>query len=117
MKHLARATLESYAALLFTSGPGYGAAILAVTFMDPRLAMGGLIGALVGNAAARAFSFPKALIETGIYGVSPLLTGLSVAYVAWDAFTRNPEANERNPRAPHSSPIRRAGAYQRLLRL
>lgn len=80
IKLLARATVESYAALLFTSGLRCGAILCALTFAEPRLALGGLLGAAIGNAAALAFSFPPDLIATGIYGVSPLLTGLAVAY-------------------------------------
>ncbi|MEK8022230.1 MAG: urea transporter [Candidatus Hydrogenedentota bacterium] len=77
--HLFRATLESYASLLFASGARCGGAIMAITFINPRLGLGGLIGALAGNAAARGFSYPREMVAGGIYGISPLLTGLAIA--------------------------------------
>ncbi len=77
---LVDAVLRSYAAVLFMERRRLGAAIIALTLLDPRVAAGGLIGAVGANLLAIAFGYAPELVRTGLYGISPLLAGMGLAY-------------------------------------
>lgn len=80
LKLVAEATARSYSSIIFMDGAGFGGAILLVTFINPALGFGGLIGALTANIAAMLFGYPRELVRSGMYGISALLVGLALAF-------------------------------------
>lgn len=89
MKTVFEGTLRSYAAIFFMDGPLVGFTLAALSMSNPTIGVGGLLGAITANIAARAFSFPRELVRAGIYGLSPLLVGMAVAFTmgpSWQTY-------------------------------
>jgi urea transporter len=75
---LGESVLRGYASLLFLDGVAAGLAVFAVTLFRPEAAIGGLVAALSATLLALAFGYPREIIRSGIYCVSPILTGLGI---------------------------------------
>ncbi|MBI2252120.1 MAG: urea transporter [Armatimonadetes bacterium] len=69
--------LRSYSQILFCNSPKTGLFFLIATFLNPRLAVLGLLGGIFSNLGAYSLKIEKKLIKLGIFGLNGILIGLS----------------------------------------
>ncbi|MBD3166949.1 peptidoglycan DD-metalloendopeptidase family protein [bacterium] len=82
IEKLLRATLNSYAVLVFTSHPVPAVMVLLASFYHPVVGGMGLIGALLATITARWLQANEEALQAGIFGVSGLLVGLAMGMYA-----------------------------------
>ena len=68
--------LRSYSQVLFSRSPWVGLAILAATFIEPRVGTAGLAAVVVSVVLARLLAYPRGRLREGMYGYNALLIGL-----------------------------------------
>lgn len=86
-KLLLESTLNSYSQVFFSLNKWVAAAILVVTFFDPRLGLYGLSSVVAVNLLALLFGFAHTEIREGIFGFNALLFGLAMGYTYADSWT------------------------------
>lgn len=73
------AVLRAYASILFSRSLRVGAILIVATATAPRGLLGGLLGAMLALAVARAIGIDRDAVNDGSYAVSPILLGLGIA--------------------------------------
>ncbi|MFT5171809.1 MAG: urea transporter [Candidatus Marinamargulisbacteria bacterium] len=73
--------LNSYAELFFIQGMVPGLILLAVGFLNPNVAICGIISVIVAYAFAQFLGVKGDYLKSGIYTYNPLLVGLSIGYI------------------------------------
>ncbi|MFN3077531.1 MAG: urea transporter [Alphaproteobacteria bacterium] len=75
------AILAAYAELFFLRGRLAGGVILATTFLNPNVAISGLIAVLAVFAFARLIALDRSVVVSGYHLYNPLLTGVGIGYL------------------------------------
>ena len=79
-QHL-RAVLASYPEIFFLQGSALGVVLLAITLLNPNVALAGIISVLAAYAFARFIRMDSEFLGSGYYTYNPLLVGLSLGYL------------------------------------
>ncbi len=78
MKQHFRAIFNSYPEVFFLQSRVLGVVFLALTFIQPNIALAGLIAVLAAYAFARFIGLDKQFLESGYYTYNPLLVGMGL---------------------------------------
>ncbi len=78
MERHAKAILNSYSEILFISDPGMGFVLLAITLVNPNVAVAGVISTLSAYFLASFLGLKKEFMNSGFYTYNTLLAGLSI---------------------------------------
>jgi urea transporter len=79
--HLARVVLRGIGQVMFQGHAGTGLLFLAgIAAASPLLAVGALVGALIGPAVAHLLKFDRGEIVDGIYGFNATLVGIALLF-------------------------------------
>ncbi|MEI6519622.1 MAG: urea transporter [bacterium] len=82
MKAYLKAIIHCYADLFFISNAAIaGLIILAVTFVNPQIALAGIIAIVAAYLGAILLRMDKQFLEYGYYTYNPLLVGMSIGYL------------------------------------
>ncbi|NPA79432.1 MAG: peptidoglycan DD-metalloendopeptidase family protein [Thermotogae bacterium] len=81
MKKFLEAAGRSYAALFFNSSLPFGFLLLAITFLNPNMGMGGAVSVASAYLFARAVGFRGDFLRLDYYIYNPLLVGLALGYM------------------------------------
>ncbi|NPA40031.1 MAG: peptidoglycan DD-metalloendopeptidase family protein [Thermodesulfobacteria bacterium] len=73
--------IKSYSAVLFNNSLWVGLGILALTFVNPNLGIGGLTAVISAYAFARFAGFKEEFLRLEYYIYNPLLVGLALGYL------------------------------------
>ncbi len=72
-------SLSGYAAILFSSSPLLGFAMLLTTFINPRAGFVGLMSVMASNLLANLLGVHEDRVKKGLYAFNGLLVGLSLS--------------------------------------
>ncbi len=78
---LAKIFLKPYSALLFINNPYAGAILLLATFLNPSVAISGLISVVATIAFAEFISLREEYLNKGFYLYNSLLVGMGIGYI------------------------------------
>lgn len=81
MKPLFHAVFRSYAEVFFLQGGVVGFLLFAITMLNFRVGLAGIVAVLAAYAFARGIGMGKAFLESGFYTCNPLLVGLSIGHL------------------------------------
>ena len=68
------------AEILFLQGGVYGALLVAIMCLHPRLALAGLLAVAAAYASAHLIGMERAFLQAGHYTFNPLFVGMSLGY-------------------------------------
>lgn len=80
MKRRSKAIIAGCGEILFLQGKGYGALLVAVTLLNPRLGLPGLAALLGAYAFAWLIGMEQPFRQAGFYIYNPFLVGLALGY-------------------------------------
>jgi urea transporter len=83
-----RALIRSYSEIVFTSNYAVGIAVFLTTFLNPNVAVSGVIAVISANLFAWIINFDRGYLDRGHFVFNPLLTGMAIGYV----FKLSPES-------------------------
>ena len=78
---LAQNALKAYSALLFIDDKRLGAVFLAISFLNPSVAISGLVALFFAILFAELIEFKEAYLLQGFYLYNSLLVGMGVGYI------------------------------------
>ena len=73
--------IKPYSALLFLNNQYAGLALLLITFLNPSVAISGVIAVVVTIAFAEFVEFKEAYLAQGFYIYNSLLTGMGIGFI------------------------------------
>lgn len=76
-----KALLQSYSEIYFFKSKSIGALLLLITFINPYVALGGIVAVISAYAFARIINMSNEFLNEGFYTYNPLLTGLAIGYL------------------------------------
>ena len=76
-----KALLQSYSEIYFFKSKAIGALLLLITFINPYVALGGIVAVISAYAFARIINMSNEFLNEGFYTYNPLLTGLAIGYL------------------------------------
>jgi len=79
--HHLKAIFNSYAEIFFLNDYRIGAVLFLATFINPNLAIAGLISVLSAYMFARYLNMGDEFLHSGFYTYNPLLVGLSIGFI------------------------------------
>lgn len=81
LRPFALASLRGVGQVFFQESAISGAAfLLGIAWSSPRMAVGGIVGAILGTATARLLKFDEAEAAAGIYGFNATLVGIATLF-------------------------------------
>ena len=80
-KELSHAVFRSYAEVFFLQGGYVGTVLFAITMLNPRVGLAGILAVLSAYAFARFIGMGRVFLESGFYTCNPLLVGLSIGHL------------------------------------
>ncbi|AKF24407.1 hypothetical protein YH65_02600 [Sulfurovum lithotrophicum] len=80
-KSLFYSALKPYSALLFLNNKYAGLALLVITFINPSVAISGLVAVAFAIAFAEYLEFKEAYLAQGFYIYNSLLVGMGIGYI------------------------------------
>lgn len=81
MKEHFKAISNSYSEIFFINSYGIGLLLLVITFINPNVAIAGIIAVVSAYLFARFINMDKEFLKSGFYTYNPLLVGLSIGYL------------------------------------
>ena len=81
MKAHFKAFFCSYAEIFFLPIGVLGAAVFALTMVEPAMGLAGMLSVLAAYVFARLIGMGRQVLESGFYTYNPLLVGLSIGYL------------------------------------
>lgn len=76
-----KALLQSYSEIYFFKSKSIGALLLLITFINPYVALGGIVAVISAYVFARVINMSNEFLNEGFYTYNPLLTGLAIGYL------------------------------------
>ncbi len=76
-----KALLQSYSEIYFFKSKWTGALLLLITFINPYVALGGIVAVISAYIFARIINMSNEFLNEGFYTYNPLLTGLAIGYL------------------------------------
>ena len=80
-KSLVYSALKPYSALLFLNNKYAGLALLVITFINPSVAISGLVAVAFAILFAEYLEFKEAYLAQGFYIYNSLLVGMGIGYI------------------------------------
>ena len=80
-KSLLYSALKPYSSLLFLNNKYAGLALLVITFINPSVAISGLVAVAFAIAFAEYLEFKEAYLAQGFYIYNSLLVGMGIGYI------------------------------------
>ncbi len=81
MKHYVTTIFKSYAEIFFVQNYKIGIIIVAMTLINPHVALSGMLAVLTAHGFARFIGMDRKLLTQGFYTYNPLLVGMSIGYL------------------------------------
>jgi len=85
-KRLFQSAVKPYSALLFLNNKFAGILLLAITFMNPSVAISGVLSVLFTIVFAEFLDFKEAYLAQGFYIYNSLLVGLGIGFIFSPSF-------------------------------
>ncbi|HQU70781.1 MAG TPA: urea transporter [Calditrichia bacterium] len=79
-QHL-KAIFNSYSEVFFLKGLWTGGLLLAITFLNPNVAVAGIVAVVAAYLFANFIEMDREFLKSGFYTYNPLLVGLSIGYL------------------------------------
>lgn len=76
-----KALLQSYSEIYFFKSKWIGLLLLLITFINPYVALGGIVAVISAYVFARIINMSNEFLNEGFYTYNPLLTGLAIGYL------------------------------------
>jgi urea transporter len=86
LKSLFYSAIKPYSALLFLNNKYLGLALLAITFLNPSVAISGLFAVFFTILFAEFIEFKDAYLIQGFYIYNSLLTGMGIGFIFYPSF-------------------------------
>jgi urea transporter/murein DD-endopeptidase MepM/ murein hydrolase activator NlpD len=86
LKSLFYSAIKPYSALLFLNNKYAGLALLAITFLNPSVAISGAVAVLFTILFAEFIEFKDAYLVQGFYIYNSLLTGMGIGFIFYPSF-------------------------------
>ncbi len=81
MKQHLNAIFNGYSEIFFLKNYGIGLIVLAITLINPNVALAGVIAVVAAYLFARLINVDRDFLKLGFYTYNPLLVGLSIGYL------------------------------------
>jgi urea transporter len=81
MREHLRAIFNSYSEIFFIQGIWLGALLMAMSFINPNVALAGVISVIAAHLFANFLKMDKEYLKSGFYTYNTLLVGLSIGYL------------------------------------